>query len=131
MAEITDEMITRALAVIMTPPGLWYFDDPDSVAHNREVIRRALTAVLRPDYAAGLADEDRIRARGMVPGDDDRAGAGHGPRVAFDLEAEDHPSEEPQDEPADPRKPGDVADDLRGLRGRPADTRWRRHGPRG
>jgi hypothetical protein len=61
MAEVTDEMITRALAVIMAPPGLQYFDDPASVAQNRGIIARALLAALRHDYAAGLADEDRIR----------------------------------------------------------------------
>jgi hypothetical protein len=60
MAEITDEMITRALAVIMTPPGLRYFDDPASVAQNRGIVARALLAALRPDDV-GRADEDRIR----------------------------------------------------------------------
>ena len=60
MAEITDEMITRALAVIMTPPGLWYFDDPDSVAHNREIIRRAIAAALHHGDDPP-SDEDRIR----------------------------------------------------------------------
>jgi hypothetical protein len=60
MAEITDEMITRALAVIMTPPGLQYFDDPASVAQNRGIVARALIAALQ---AVGdvPSDEDRIR----------------------------------------------------------------------
>lgn len=48
MSLVTDEMVSRALDAIMTPPGLWYFDDPDSVAHNREIIRKALEAALSP-----------------------------------------------------------------------------------
>jgi hypothetical protein len=60
MAKVTDEMVTRALAVIMTPPGLQYFDDPASVAQNRGIVARALLAALSPDDVGPL-DEDRIR----------------------------------------------------------------------
>ena len=60
VAEVTAEMVTRALAIIMTPPGLQYFDDPASVAQNRGIVARALLAVLSPDDFGPL-DEDRIR----------------------------------------------------------------------
>lgn len=68
MAEITDEMAERALAVIMTPPGLQYFDDLVSMTYNREVVRCAIAAALGeysikvvPDPFRMPMVEDRIR----------------------------------------------------------------------
>jgi hypothetical protein len=62
MAEITEEMVDRAAAVIFEPPGL-YFMTPEALAFAglrwREVIRRALAAALQP--GAAPSDEDRIR----------------------------------------------------------------------
>ena len=64
MTEISDEMVDRAASVIFEPPGLQYFMTPDpradaAMAHNREVIRRAIAAALQPDDMP--SDEDRIR----------------------------------------------------------------------
>jgi hypothetical protein len=65
MAEITDEMVDRAADVIFEPPGLQYFMTSDTsavaaVAHNRDIIRRALAAALQPGDTVP-SDEDRIR----------------------------------------------------------------------
>ena len=74
MAEITDEMVDRAAAVIFEPPGLQQFMPPHTrdgatTGHNRDIIRRALAAALQSDAEARHAscscmtpDEDRIRA---------------------------------------------------------------------
>ena len=63
MAEITDEMVDRAAAVIFEPPGL-YFMTPEAIPYAgmryREVIRRALAAALHHGDA-DPSDEDRIR----------------------------------------------------------------------
>jgi hypothetical protein len=65
MAEVTDEMVDRAAAVIFEPPGLQYFMPPHTrdgatMGHNREIIRRALAAALLTGGTAP-SDEDRIR----------------------------------------------------------------------
>ncbi len=52
-------MVSRALAVIMAEPGLSYFDTPEAVAGNRDLVRRALQAALAPDDPR--ADEEKIR----------------------------------------------------------------------
>ncbi len=59
MPMVTDEMVSRALAVIMAEPGLSYFDTPEALAGNRDLIRRALNAALAPDDPR--ADEEKIR----------------------------------------------------------------------
>ncbi len=62
MAEITDEMVGRAAAVIFEPPGLGFMT-PEALPYAgmrwREVIRRALAAALQADGEP--SDEDRIR----------------------------------------------------------------------
>ena len=57
---VTDEMVSRALGVIMAEPGLSYFDTPEALAGNREIVRRALDAALGPDDP-DQSEEDRIR----------------------------------------------------------------------
>jgi hypothetical protein len=57
---VTDEMVSRALVVIMAEPGLSYFDTPEALAGNREIIRRAIAAAIGPD--AGQSEEEQIRA---------------------------------------------------------------------
>lgn len=62
MAEITDEMVDRAAAVIFELPGLYFMTPearPFAGMRYREVIRRALAAALQTHDAP--SDEDRIR----------------------------------------------------------------------
>ncbi len=58
---VTDEMVSRALAVIMAEPGLSYFDTPEAVAGNRDLARRALEAALGADAGPGQSEEEKIR----------------------------------------------------------------------
>lgn len=58
---VSEEMIDRAVDVIFAAPGLDYLPTSAAMAHNRQIIARALAAALGGAEDAGPSDEDRIR----------------------------------------------------------------------